>query len=308
MIRYYNAYFDNGNVASCDKLRLDFKFLNSVDVDTLFSLINKMSLYEYYKNFGMCKYRNLFAFGIGKGDSFIGFTLGVGFNFFSEFDKLNCFIEFNPNKLLGSVCFNDGFFDVFDDTPFGDDYKSLYDSVRGYFRDIYRFIVFHCKYINVKRFDLAYDIPCLRSDVLLVKDRRRYRQIYNSRNNYTEYLGAAQSGGYVKIYNKSLESKLLYDLTRIEITCDSLFYSDFYKRFPRVYITKRVHTSVENIIVALMRNCEASELALVFNRFDRRTKQKYIDLLADEPVVVSEVAFLAVSDVAKSFEAGASAD
>lgn len=52
--------------------------------------------------------------------------------------------------------------------------------------------------------------------------------------NRTEYLGKRSNVGFVKLYNKSIESKLDYDLSRLEITCEPNVH-DFFQYVPNVY-------------------------------------------------------------------------
>lgn len=73
---------------------------------------------------------------------------------------------------------------------------------------------------TIKRFDLACDIPVLRSNIFFVKDNRAYIERRHGQE-WTQYLGAKSSTvGRVKLYNKQVESNLSYPLTRLEITLD----------------------------------------------------------------------------------------
>lgn len=84
------------------------------------------------------------------------------------------------------------------------------------------------------RLDVAVDLPSKRENVFLRKDSRKYRLDYKSAPDKSEYLGVRNTPGRVKVYNKSLESKLAQPLTRIEITTEPTI-DDFRKHIPEVY-------------------------------------------------------------------------
>ena len=91
----------------------------------------------------------------------------------------------------------------------------------------------------IKRFDLAIDIPVDRFDCFLVKDSRAYSERRHGQE-WTQYLGAKSSTvGRVKLYNKTVEARLNYPLTRLELTLDpATAYDDI--SFPLVYA---IHTA-----------------------------------------------------------------
>ena len=99
-------------------------------------------------------------------------------------------IEFNPNKVM----------------------------VYPRFRELFNLLRSSSMVWDILRYDLACDIPIERSMVYTFKDQRKYSLIYNSNSDKTEYLGARNHHGFVKVYNKQLESKLDSPLTRIELT------------------------------------------------------------------------------------------
>lgn len=104
------------------------------------------------------------------------------------------------------------------------------------FTELYNYLMYHTKYIDFRRFDVAIDIPLPRSRFRLLKDQRKYALIEYSAENKTEYLGVRSSHGQVKLYNKQLESKLPYPLTRLEITMDyeKSSWIEFQRVFPDV--------------------------------------------------------------------------
>lgn len=203
-------------VLSCDMLRLKFKifensfseinnFLNDLEFNQLISV-------KHYESRKAYAYRNLFEIRICENNSV--FALGLGFNSMKKNEMLNCFIEFNPNKCLYNC--------------------SVLNQFLGFFK------VFSSGY-ELLRFDLAIDIPVARSLVCLHKDLRNYSKNYylnlssNNLENLTEYLGKRNSNGFVKLYNKTLEQKLNYDLTRLEITLDNYDYDNFINQMPKVF-------------------------------------------------------------------------
>ena len=105
------------------------------------------------------------------------------------------------------------------------------------------------KHTDVKRFDLAIDIPYDRENVFLQKDQRLYKLHEYSKSNKTEYLGQRSQHGYVKLYNKQMESKLDYALTRLEITLDyrQTTYGEFERLVPKVLIIDDIQLSLEDI-------------------------------------------------------------
>ena len=106
---------------------------------------------------------------------------------------------------------------------------------------IIRFCVDNSSLPYVGGFDLAVDIPRQRSDFLLIKDSRKYQLIMNSMEDRTEYLGQRGHMGFVKLYNKQIESKLPFPLTRLEISAvmdsreDVFSFSAFMAAVPELY-------------------------------------------------------------------------
>lgn len=97
---------------------------------------------------------------------------------------------------------------------------------------------------RISGIDCAADMPVSRSLAFLVKDKRKYQLVFNSAEDKTEYLGCRGQSGFVKLYNKRLESNLDYDLTRFELSIDLsdgtiLFNTDCLSKFiPSVYLLK----------------------------------------------------------------------
>ncbi len=73
--------------------------------------------------------------------------------------------------------------------------------------------------VQIKRYDLAIDMPVDRSSAYLMPvGGRHYCKIISSQGATTEYIGQRQHGGYIKLYDKAAESGLSGPLTRLELT------------------------------------------------------------------------------------------
>ncbi len=100
--------------------------------------------------------------------------------------------------------------------------------------------------ICIKRMDLAIDYRIKRRDMYLVKDKRQYRNIVNSIEDRTEYLGKRNNHGSVKLYNKTIEAKLEYDLTRLEITFDFDKKNEVNGYYPNyIYIPESIQLEID---------------------------------------------------------------
>lgn len=221
MMYYYNSVKISDNVIlSCDMLRLSFQIFDS-GFKYISDFINECEYnhkisFSYFESRKLFNYRHLFNIEILDNKS--SFALGLCFNSLKNKDIFNCFIEFNPNKTLsfGSLVV-----------------KDFINVIRAY-----------CVNLMLVRFDLAVDIPIKRGMVNLVKDLRDYSKHYYLEqksitcDNYTEYLGQRNKNGFVKLYNKKIEQKLDYDLTRLEITLDNYSYENFKNNFPCVQFLK----------------------------------------------------------------------
>ncbi len=89
--------------------------------------------------------------------------------------------------------------------------------------------------VSVVRFDVAFDIPVPRSDVVLVRDARRGYRLFEDHGAKTEYQGERGSHGAMKLYDKMLEAGLSEPLTRCEITMEYSRYSTVSTLFPKLY-------------------------------------------------------------------------
>ena len=253
---YYNEITDNnGVIYSVDMIRLSITYLT----DKTQILCDYLSDYElsgdviitYYESFKFLSYRHLWRVECKYNDVVPGtcvFSLGMDFNGYKQ-ERDKGFIEFNPNKCMNSKHF-----------------KKLLDAITRCSLDM-----------TLKRYDLAIDIPTDRRNVRLVRDRRKYELVEN-KGALTEYLGARNEGGFVKLYDKTKESDLNYVLTRLEITLDNE--KKLADVFPTVYIVdvQRAMLGVNNlndtemVLLELLQNSETPEYYL--RRCGRKTQNK----------------------------------
>lgn len=191
-MKYAFSVTENGVIYSLDMLRLRVgitnyrldKMLHQFidDERHKISYVSPLETREFkWKYFITCKYVN---------DKSI--KMGFHMNGVSTDKKEQGFIEFNPNS----------FADIHE-------FWKDYDTLLSYFR-----------FPEIARFDVAIDIPIIRDKIALVKDNRMYCCYRKSPQDFTETLGQRNTVGRVKLYNKQIESKLDYPLTRLEITGD----------------------------------------------------------------------------------------
>lgn len=136
--------------------------------------------------------------------------LFIGLNDFNGRINNDIILVFNPNKVCDSK-YN------------GNSFEALKDLT---------FFMKHISNACVVQFDLAIDIPTHRQNVTTQACFGRAYSRVNGDNtiitetgiavvdaeDYTQYVGKHQTHGFLKIYNKRVESKLDYDLTRVEYT------------------------------------------------------------------------------------------
>lgn len=223
MITYANELTVDNVVYSIDMLIVDFNFL-FVDGESLintFLLHIERNLDLQFDNWISTKFatfRSNFSFKISDD---VSFWVGVGFNGSDLSDTFKARIEFNPNKVFNT-----------------------YD-----FRFVFNLLHKMSKSCSIKRFDVAIDYPMLRENCYLIKDNRKYREDRRSYKDRTQYLGTRNNHGFVKLYNKMVESKLNYALTRLEITVDyqSNKYSHFVTLLPEVYVLEDLQLAFDEL-------------------------------------------------------------
>lgn len=193
MIYYHQAITDQDLILSIDKIILDVSITNPERLELLNQMIcsmansDKVSV-QRWQGSGAGAFRNQTLVGLdGERSFWIGQGLiGNG----TLLDRVR--LDFNPNKVGGD--------------------PNL--------RNIREFLVRNSRdnLCRIARFDLAVDIPVARDKCFLVKDRRLYIERRHGEE-FTQYLGSKSSKvGRIKLYNKALEAKLDYPLTRLELT------------------------------------------------------------------------------------------
>ena len=271
--RFFYLYYDetrlsNGRIISCDNVRIKFAVEPSFrdNFERLFADNSRIDITRYPINLADFKYKYLFTVNYGESSM----TVGYIFNGSESSDVRLGYLDFNPNKIARS----------------------------SRFRADLEYIKACCPITwEIARVDVAIDIPSKRECVYLVKDNRVYQLKAYSHSNKTEYLGLRSHVGFVKLYNKTAESKLDYDLTRLEITCEPNLAS-FLMSFPEVYdlsADTQFDTdllSLSDTDLAIVRMCLEVVTSgrdpglMIFNSLGRRKKQKLKKFILPESCLV----------------------
>lgn len=252
MLKYYLPEKVDGVTYSIDMLRLTFD--TGANAQAFSDWIAHLSAFDdtidvkYFPNFSPFKYRHLWVFEVDMNGDKISWS--IGFSLGSETTK--GFFEFNPNK-----CASDRAFERF-------------------FEGYSRYVVIS----EIKRYDLAMDIPVERWRCHMHKDNRKYEMLLDKSK--TEYLGRRSNYGFCKLYDKTVESDLNYPLTRLEVTCEP----NKDVKVPEVKISKEqmeiVDTSnltpTDKVIFELARRVDDAHLYI--RDLDRRKRKKIEKLLA----------------------------
>lgn len=236
---YFKEINKDGMIYSIDMIRLKFKLKSPSIVEKVMNTIQDRSLYEintpydyiFTERKASFSYRYNFNIQMKIGERFyIAFCING-----DKEKECEGVIEFNPNKCFGQeISFMTKQINKETGEIYCDSYKG---DLLNYF--LINLISNNAKYVRLVRFDLAIDVPYAKRQVKLIKDNRIYKLIAPSQdtNTHTEYLGKHQNSGFVKVYNKTIESKLDHDVTRIEITSEhGNNYEKFISQFPEVYI------------------------------------------------------------------------
>ena len=299
-LTYYRPIvIDNYLFMSCDMMRIKFnmsdsglqnfnKYINLLEVKNGNLLIRK------YFNISPFKYRNLLA--IQDTNTKHSFSLGLVYNDLNKTTN-DCFIEFNPNKCINET--NTGLAQPFLD-----------------------YIKQHGSHIELVRYDLAIDIPIEREFVSLDKDMRKYTKLWvtdveancsqivsdmkkkqihykidvksKSLSNSTEYLGQRNKSGFVKLYNKQIESDLDKPTTRLEITLDSISYDKFIQVLPNISIYKNVSQAdldnlndTEKVLLKLLQ--QNSNCDLYLKQLGRKMQDKLKRILYANDSILDKI-------------------
>ena len=222
MLCYQNPICTADNlIVSIDNIVADFYISEPSARIALMKILEQLPL-QYavdvrnWTSFKIGSFRENFTIAMQDGTSF---WLGAALNSRkTEWGRIR--LDFNPNKVGEHETF-----------------QLLLLYVVQHTRPMHR---------TLKRFDLAIDIPIVRQDVFLVKDKRVYIERRHGQE-WTQYLGPKSSTvGRVKLYNKQIESKLLYPLTRLELTLDPATpYTEI--AFPTVYYLDDLQIQMDDL-------------------------------------------------------------
>lgn len=260
MLSYYLKSCSEDNVTySIDKLLLDFKLIIHSGEDYASNLMYFLShdldlQFEHWESRKIGTFRHQFDFHCPDNNSF---WVGVGLNTSGRIGN-RVRIEFNPNKVGRDLSF-----------------VRVFNLLRSLSAGPPRFV----------RLDLAVDVPVLRENIFLLKDRRLYEEYCLSNNNRTQYLGARNKPGRCKLYNKQLESGLSYPLSRFEITLDGerLSPSEVLAIWPKVIIVDDLQITFDSlslsdddrfIVIVLLGDPN------MITELDKRNRKKFGRILA----------------------------
>ena len=256
-----------GENYSVDMVRLRFEFNKDSKGNCLIEYIKRydgvMFNVDSKRKYALYKYQYHYTV-----KTLSGSVLVIEHYFFDETAEgmRKGFIEFNPNKFISEDDYYvlNGFLDVLSD-------DILYGA--NYFTDVFKLV----------RWDLAIDFLEPRDNMYLVKDKRNYQYI-SGRGGVTQYLGVRNAGGFVKLYDKTKESKLDETLTRLELTFDGYDYPTL----PVVYIKRRQQllslglNDTQMVLVDLLKEKEPQEREMYFKRLGRKYQQTLKPYIFDD--------------------------
>lgn len=266
----------DGVIYSIDKLILDFKF--KVDKNNDFTgdfglFLSWLDDVEYWhaESHKIGSFRNSFSFKCSNGCSY---WVGVGLNDGTGRIVNKIRLEFNPNKVA-----------------------SQYEFVKVF----NRMIALSAYAPRIVRFDLALDFPVLRQNCFLFKDQRLYEECSRSREDSTQYLGQRNKHGRCKLYNKQIESKLNFPLTRFELTIErgherweevkdlvpKIMYLD---DFQLCFESEKLNLTDQFILKTIMYEPQRlSELSWHVKKKIERIMSKYVRYLAIDEVLYNKI-------------------
>ena len=199
-----------------------------------YNLLNdtKPWLTKYLKD-----YKSYIKYGVGEYKNNLNITLSDDSSFYigykhnsNKIGVCSWKIELNPNKCLPCE----------------------------FFDRLYRFFVCRSKVksLRISQADIAIDFKLPRKNFYLEKDKRIYSIVNDGLDNITEYLSRHNSNGFCKLYNKSVESNLDYDLTRFEITLQDFSYSNVCSVFPNIHYYDYSQVKFDDALPKLSQNDE----------------------------------------------------
>lgn len=219
---YRPIYTNDGLTLSVDDLVIDYYMSNPKDRDEFAQMLSTLDLRyavnsRHWPSLRIGTFRENLTLTFADGSSFY---IGLGLNEVKpNFGRIR--IDVNPNYCVR---------------------HQVFQMILGYLN-------ITCKKFRttVRRFDLAIDLEADRADVEMLKDHRAYTEIRKSQTDRTQYLGARSAGGRIKLYNKTVESKLKGPpLTRLELTLDpSVPYSKI--TWPKAYAIKTRQAQIDEL-------------------------------------------------------------
>lgn len=266
-LNYFNEIIDKNNIGniiySCDMLRLKF-VCNKLDFNNYMnSLCFNNVNYKYYQSLAYFKYRHIWIIDMGISTITIGYSLNSGK---SKFNGEYGFVEFNPNKCIID---KDKFF------------------------QFYNTLAYCFKYVEIVSYDIAIDLPVARSRACLQRfGKKTYITISKdyANNDLTEYLGKIHNKGTTKLYNKTIEQKLVYELTRYEFTFDSFKVEELQETMPNILIDKHYNkfditglSSTERVLLNYLLNDKYFNMN--FNLLSRAMKKKLKPYIEDSKII-----------------------
>lgn len=273
----------NGVLYSLDMVRLNFD--SGLDTKQLVSYLNSLAVIntecevKYYPSYQQYKYRHMWEVKDLTAKESISWSIGLDLGRNAD-DKTKGYIEFNPNKCENSMLFSD-FMKVF---------NLCTQSGR-----------------ELVRYDLAIDIPLSRHLCKLIRKGKTNYEFKVKDDGVTEYLGQRNTHGRIKLYDKTVESKLDFPLTRLELTIGKGHKA--FEIFPTVWLYidsiipdfKGVELSTTQLVlVKLLR--EAENPTEFLRLLDRHTKQKIEPYLADRVLFLDEFCAHIIEEQALRYE------
>lgn len=295
---FHEQKLSKNAILSCDNIRTNFVLRSDDAQDFLNHFFNhcfRPEIKTYPASFADMKYRyfaeiSYEVFDIDGNKDIAKCAIGYCFNGYTKTDdfgqenEFKGYIDFNPNKL-------------------GSNERFLTD---------YAYIKQCSEVFKIPRCDIALDIRTARRYVAVRKDQRKYSLEKFSEDNLTEYLGVRNNPGRVKIYNKTLESKLDYDLTRIEVTTEP-YALEYLQHFPKVLdfsIPIQRDINIANLTptdLALLKSLDSlmsydcQQALLIFDDLPYRKKQKLEPFFLPESLAVPDFVELSLSSTSLLF-------
>lgn len=283
MINYFQKFIDEKNmtVYSLDMLRLRVIFGSKQTLQEFINYVSALDTFQtenyvidHKTSFKPFTFKHHFTITTANKHSFAMELEFLG----TEEDGLKGWIEFNPNKL----CDDD------------------------LFRPFYRVLVNKTIIREVVRYDMAIDIPLGRSVCSLMRQNKKTYTLIQGEEGITEYLGSRSTNGYIKLYDKKSESKLDYDVTRLEITLNKKH--DIDNIFPEVMIYDTQNALImgddlsitDKVLIGMLQTSDKP--MFYFSQLSYRMRKKIKPYMAHRTLPLNRKCYEQVKQLALSFE------